>query len=419
MGTNAPASPGLGGELGLKRTLSLSLLVLYGLGVTVGAGIYVLIGAASARAGIYAPAAFLIAAVAMGLSAASFSELSARLPVASGEAAFVRAGFGSDRLAVATGLLVVVAALVASAAIAKGAAGYLSIFLPLPIQLLTLLVILAMGAIAARGIGEAASIAAVMTVVEIGGLISIVTCGLWQKPELTMSVVSGVPMTLEASIWRGVLSATLLAFFAFIGFEGIVNLAEEAHSPSKLVPRAIFLTLLISTVLYILVVAVANGFATSGELGASKAPLSLVFERTTGASPLVIAAIAVMATINGVIAQIVLASRVLYGLARQGHLPEALGRVHGETQAPRIATLVVIAIAASLAMSAPIEALADWTTRVMLVIFAAVNLALVAIKLRGEPAAPGIRTWPVWIPLLGAIVCLSLLVLEWILPSGA
>lgn len=396
----------------LRRSLSLPLLVLYGLGVTVGAGIYVLVGVAAGRAGASAPAAFVIAAIVMGLSAASFSELAARIPVSAGEAAYVREAFASKRLSVMTGLLVITAAVVAASTIAKGAAGYLQIFLPLPEMALTLGVIALMGLVASRGIAEAAGVAAAMTIIELGGLLAIIAAGLVHKPSLIGGLAAAAPMSADPAIWRGVLSAAMLAFFAFIGFESIVNLAEEAHAPTRQLPRAIFLTLGISTLLYILVVMVALAFATPAELAASSAPLSLVFQRTTGASPVLLAAIAVCATINGVIAQFVLASRVLYGLARQGSLPSGLGRVYGGTQTPILATAVVVAAAALLALSAPVETLAEWTTRVMLGIFILVNLALVRLKLRGDAPARDVRAWPLAVPVLGALSCAGLLVAD-------
>src|SRR5262245_32056369 len=132
----------------LARSLSLWHATLYGLGVTIGAGIYVLIGAAVARSGMQAPLAFIVAAALMALSAASFAELACRLPVAAGEAAYARAAFDSDRVATAVGLLVVAIAIVSAAAISVGSAGYLMVFAPLPKWLLVAGVVLAMGAVA-------------------------------------------------------------------------------------------------------------------------------------------------------------------------------------------------------------------------------------------------------------------------------
>src|SRR5690242_17576335 len=150
----------------LSRSLSLWHATLYGLGVTIGAGIYVLIGAAAARSGMHAPLAFVVAALLMALSAASFAELAVRLPVAAGEAAYARAAFHSDKLATAVGLLVVAIAIISAAAISVGSAGYLAVFVALPPPILIGIVALAMGAIAAWGVKESVSFAGLMTVVE-------------------------------------------------------------------------------------------------------------------------------------------------------------------------------------------------------------------------------------------------------------
>ena len=150
-------------QTGLARSLTLTHALLYGLGVTIGAGIYVLVGPAIGRAGVWAPLAFALAAVLMSLTAASFAELGSRMPVAAGEAAYVRAGFGSDRLATLAGLIVVAIAIVSAAAISVGSAGYIGVVLPLPQQVIVAGVILAMGAVAAWGIKESVTFAGICT----------------------------------------------------------------------------------------------------------------------------------------------------------------------------------------------------------------------------------------------------------------
>jgi APA family basic amino acid/polyamine antiporter len=395
----------------LARNLSLTMVVLYGLGVTVGAGIYVLIGAAAARAGPHAPIAFLIAAFVMGLSAASFAELASRLPVSAGEAAYVEHGLKSRRLGLVTGLMVVAAALISSAAIAQGAAGYLGQFIGAPAVVLTLAVIVLTGLVAAWGISEAVWIAAFMTVVEIGGLLVVIVAGLWQDP----GIVTRAPEAFEglgtSAVWPGILGATMLAFFAFIGFEAMVNVAEEVERPDRTLPIAIAITLVAATVLYILVVWVASHAVPRAELAASGAPLSLVFERVTGASPVAISVIAILATVNGVIVQTVLASRVLYGMARLGSLHASLGEVHEGTRTPLLATAVASGLTAVAAVTLPLERLADLTTQAMLVIFLLVNVALLAMKRRGEARHGGFSV-PGWVPAAGAVSCLALLVAD-------
>ena len=123
------------------------------------------------------------------------------------------------------------------------------------------------------------------------------------------------------------------------------------------------------------------------DLAAAKGPLALVFERLTGASPRVMSLIAVIATLNGIIVQIILAARVAYGLARQGTLPTALGQVSRVTRTPLLATALVGAIVLTLALLLPLEHLADLTSRFTLILFALVNLALIRIKAAGGYAA--------------------------------
>ncbi len=395
----------------LSRTLGLGLLVLYGLGVTVGAGIYVLVGTAAGRAGVHAPLAFLVAATVMAFSAASFAELAVRFPVSAGEAAYVEAGFRSKALALVTGLLVVVAGVVSAAAISQGAAGYIAVLVPAPAAVLVTGVVLAMGLVAAWGIKEAVSIAAVMTLIEIGGLLAIVGAGLWRDP----AILSDLPLAFgnldAAGVWPGVLGASLIAFFAFIGFEGMVNVAEEVKRPERTLPLAIAITFVVSTVLYIAVVWVVIRSVSPAELATTTAPLSLAYQRLTGASPLAISLIAIVATINGVIVQMLMASRVVYGLARRGALPAVLGRIDKRTRTPLLATALVVVLILIFAVAFPIDRLADATTRVMLVVFALVNLALLAIKLRGD-APPSPVMVPTLVPVLGAISCLGLLLAD-------
>jgi len=211
------------------------------------------------------------------------------------------------------------------------------------------------------------------------------------------------------------MAAALLAVFAFIGFEGIVNISEEMKDPSRTLPRAIFLTLVITAALYFLVVWVALVTLPADVLALSKAPLALVFERLTGLSPRVMSAIAIVATLNGVIVQIIMGSRVMYGLSSQGALPRALGQVSPTTQTPVRATAIIVALVMLFALAMPLEQLAEWTSRITLVLFALINLSLAWIKMR-DPAPPaGIYRAPAWVPWAGLLSCAGFLVADWAL----
>ncbi len=394
----------------LRRSLSLPLVVLYGLGVTIGAGIYVLIGATAGRAGIHAPVSFILVSIVVGFSAASFAELSARYPVSAGEAAYVRAGFRSDALSLVVGFMVILAGVVAAAAISVGSAGYLHELVALTDAALISIIVLTLGAIAAWGITESVIFAGLFTIIEAGALLAIVAVGIGGNPDLVFDLPRVIPPVADLAAWAGISGAGLLAFFAFLGFEDIVNLAEEVKRPEHTLPRAIFLTLGLATLIYFLVASVAVLSVPIDELAASRAPLSFLFGHITGASPLAITAIAVVATLNGVIIQIIMASRVLYGLGKQGSVPAVFARIHPLTRTPLIATGTITAIVLILALAFPLEALAEWASRIVLVIFALVNMALLLVKRRAGAVPDGGFTVRIWVPCAGALTCLAMLV---------
>ncbi len=403
------------GEVKLQRSLGLWLSVLYGLGVTIGAGIYVLIAPTVARAGMQAPLAFILAALVMAPSAASFAELASRMPLSAGEATYVRAGLKSDLLARLVGLLVIATAIISAATVSRGSAGYIQVFVDLPFAFIVASVVLGLGTLTARGIWQSVSFAGVMTLVELSGLLLIVGLGAAYTPDLTRrlpEVWSGLD---GAAAWVGMAGAILLAFFAFTGFEGLANIAEEVKEPSRTLPIAIFLTLAVVTLVYAAVVWVSVVAVPREELAQTAAPLSLVFERVTGSSPAVITAIAIAATINGIIVFMVMGSRVIYGMAAQGLLPAPLARVNARTRTPLLATGLVVAAVLGLALTFPIEGLAEASSRITLIIFAFVNAALLKLK-SGRSAAPaGVFVVPAWVPALGLATSLALLASEIVL----
>ncbi len=393
----------------LRRALSLPLVVLYGLGVTIGAGIYVLLGATTAKAGVYAPVSFVLAAVVMMFSAASYAELSTRFPVSAGEAAYVRAGFNSIWLSTTVGFLVIASGVVSSSAISLGSTGYIREFVDVPAIWLVIVIVSLLGLIAAWGIMESVLFASLFTIFEVGALLWIVAIGVSDNPSIMTEIPRILPSIGDAAAWTAIASAGLLAFFAFIGFEDIVNLAEEMEHPEKTLPWAIFLTLGLGTLIYFMVTAVAVLSVPLDVLAASEAPLSFVFGHISGASPVVITVIAIAATLNGVIIQIIMASRVLYGLAKQGSAPAIFSRVNQWTRTPLWATAAVSAVVLTLAISAPLEDLAEWTSRIVLIVFVMVNGALFLLKLRRDYAQPGGFSVWIGIPILGFFACIALL----------
>ena len=393
----------------LKRAIGLPLLVLYGLGITIGAGIYVLIGAATTEAGAYAPSAFLVAAFVMVFSALSFAELSGRYPQSAGEAIYVDAGFKKDWLTLFTGLSIVAAATIAGAAISIGCAGYLGSLISLPHYVLVSAVILSMGFVAARGVKDSLIFAGILTVIEIVGLLVIVVAGFIDQPDMLTKLPTAFPSLSDGAALTGVMSASLVAFFAFIGFDDVVNMVEETKNPKRTMPLAIIISLVAVTVVYFLVVFVAVQSVPLPELGASRAPIGMLFGKLTGLSPVAITLVAIVATINRVVIEIIMTSRVIYGLGKKGRIPKSLAAVNPKTFVPTNATILITFVMLALALFVPLDALVEWTSQLILVAFALVNAALFVIKLRGDVAPVGIFTIPISIPIVGFITCILLL----------
>ncbi|MGC1505299.1 MAG: APC family permease [Sulfitobacter sp.] len=394
----------------LKRSIGLVGLVLYGLGVTIGAGIYVLVGETILRAGSYAPAAFLLSAIVMGFTAASFAELSGRVPQAAGEAVYVEKSFGLPWLTIVIGLAVLVEAMIAAAAIAVGSAGYVAELVNLPKEALVICIVLGMATIAAWGIRESVAIAGAMTLVEIAGLLVIIFFGLTNEPDSLSALPAALmPPPTDWPVMSGVLAASMITFFAFIGFDDVVNLVEEAKNPKKIMPWAIGITLSIVTVLYVLVSFVTAQNVSVEDLTGTSAPISLLFERLTGLPPLVITLVAIIATMNGVVIILIMAARVTYGMAQEGRMPAWIGVVSPRTKTPLRATLLVAAVVLVLAIFTPLDTLAETSSEVLLGVFVTINLALVWFKVKGVPAPEDAFTVPIVFPICGTVCCVALL----------
>lgn len=391
----------------LKRRLGLPLLVLYGTGITIGAGIYVLIGAVAGHAEVYAPWSFFLAAVIMALTVASYIELSTRFPVSAGEAAYIKAAFESRPLSISVGLLTIGIATVSSAAVALGSAGYIQQFLDWPKELIVIAVVLILGAVAAWGILESVMLASLFTLIEVGGLVAIIAFAVHSNIPIAAALTNIPPFEVRAL--SGIAFGSLLAFFAFIGFEDLANVVEEAKEPQRNIPRAMVLTLLISTTLYVLVAAVAVSTVSIERLALSPAPLSLVFRAVAEINPRTISLIAIVATLNTILAQMTMASRVIYGLARDGDLPRVLAGVHSATGTPVVATALIVASVIPLALSVPFAWLAEGTSLATLVVFALVNTALLRLRCRRTLSSHPHVSVPIWVPALGVVACIAMI----------
>jgi len=401
--------PSVRDQTELARRIGPVLLTLYGVGTTIGAGIYVLIGEVAALAGAWTAYSFLGAAVLAGLTALSFAELSARMPNSAGEALYVRTAFGSSGLSLTVGLLVAAAGIISAAGVVVGGVGYIRTLIAVPETLGIVALCLLLGGVAVWGIRQSTWAAAALTLIEIGGLALVLWTG------ATMEASAGLPVgeILAPSVplpMLGLFAGALLAFYAFIGFEDIVNIAEEVIDPLRTMPVAIVATLVTAGALYLAVSVAALVILPLTELAGAEAPLAVVYAAGGGDARL-LGAIAVLATVNGVLVQMVMASRVLYGLGRQGSLPTVFARVDPRTRTPVVATVLVVAVITLLAVSFPIATLAGTTSIITLAVFALCNLSLWRLKLR-DPHPAGVLDLPLWLPVLGAGASLSVLAVE-------
>ena len=287
----------------LKRSLSLPMITFFGLGNILGAGIYVLVGKVAGEAGYYAPLAFLVASIIAVFSACTYAEMSARYPVSAGEAIFVDEGLHLRWLAIMVGLLITLAGIASTAVLAHGFAGYVSVFFDMPQMLMVMLVILTLGGLAIWGINESVLVASLLTLLEILGLIMIMVVGSDFLVPMN-KVVSNSYQSLGAIPWMGVFSGGFLAFYAYLGFEDMVNVAEEVREPEKNMPRAIFLALIVSTILYAGVSIVAVQAMSPQALAQSEAPLADVYTAMTGKTPVIISFIGIFAVINGALTSV-------------------------------------------------------------------------------------------------------------------
>lgn len=392
----------MAGHAQLKRRLSLPLLVLYGLGTTIGAGIYALVGKIAGESGYLAPFAFLLAAAMASLTALSFGELCRRYPYSAGEAFYVREAFHWEWVSTLVGMLVVLTGLVSAAALVNGFLSYLGEFIEITPGFTLVWVCLLLGALAGWGIAESVSLAALITLIEIGGLLVIVWLGLEQSTSPIITWIALLPETDWSNLGLIFAGATL-AFYAFIGFEDMVNVAEEVRDVETTMPRAIILTLLISTLIYLLLMLVAVLTISPEKLAESEAPLPLVYRQLTGQDSTIISVIGLFAIINGALIQIIMAARVLYGQATMGQLPKVLAHIHARTQTPLVATALATSLVLAMALIGDLAGLARTTSILMLTVFAFINLALWQIKRRHVDPS-GFRTLPIWVPVVGFLV---------------
>ena len=379
----------------LRRVITFWPLVLYGMGIIIGAGVYVALGTVIERAGAAAPISFLLAGLCAATTGLCYAELAGRFPETSGGAAYVRRGFQSDALGFLVGVATTLAVAVAAASIARGAAGYLSVLIPGDQSTFTILLVAGFSAVAISGVRASVGWAAAIGAAEILGLLVATVAGLRMAPEWHFEGM--IPN--DPAGWKGVIAGSFVAFFAFIGFETLANLAEEVEDAPRVVPRAILYALGASLILYL-------GVAIAAVMAHQRGAFVLL-ELFAGKSAVIFAFVAFLSVANGVLVEIMMLSRLFYGMARNGQLPGVLARVEPRTGTPAIAVAVSGAIVLIVALFVPFDSLLVAANALTLCIFALVDVALLLVKARDQTPHSGFVA-PRWTPLVGAILALAL-----------
>jgi len=359
----------------LKRHMGLFQITMYGVGIILGAGIYVLIGEAAGLAGDAVWISFVLAAIVAVIAGLSYAELSSVFPKAAAEYTFIKNSFKSNFLGFIIGWLTAITSIITAAVVALGFGGYFAEFIDLPIVVSAILLLGALSIINFFGIRESSWTNIVLTLVEAAGLVIIIYIGFtYATPEPVNYFESPTGLS-------GIVIAFVLIFFAFVGFEDMANVAEEVKKPSRTIPKAILISISITGVIYVLVSLAAVRVVSWQDLGTSAAPLAAVAERVLGTGGhVLLSSIALFATTNTVLIILIAGARILYGMASDRSLPSLLGKIHLKTKTPWIAVIGIMLASMAFAFVGDIVLVANISVFAIVITFAMVNLAVIVLR---------------------------------------
>jgi len=390
----------------LKRALGLWQITVMGIGVILGAGIYVIIGAAAGLSGNGLWLSVLLAGIVAALTGLSYAELSSRFPEAGAEYVYIERSFG-DTLAGLTGWLIIVGSIIAAATVAVGFAKYFSALFQTTIPVIAVATLLVCGVILIAGIKETAFITILFTLIEASGLLIIIFIG--------VPYLNTIDYLELARGLNGVIEAGVLIFFSYIGFENIARLAEETKEPEKNMPRAILLAISMTTVIYVLVVIAALSVVSWQELAQAEAPLALIAQRVYGDRlALVLSVIALFSTFNTVLVTLLSSSRLVYGIAAYRALPGIFLSTSEKLQTPWIAIIAVVGVSIPFVFLGDLATIANLANFTIFIIFIMVNASVIYFRYR-QPVETGFKTpltigrFPV-LPFLGLLTALFMLI---------
>ncbi len=369
----------------LKKELGLFQATLYGVGIILGAGIYVLIGTGAGIAGNAIWLSFAIAATIAAFTGLSYAELSSMYSRDAAEYVYTKNAFRKPALAFAVEWIMIFAVIISGATVALGFGGYFSHIFGVPQVMAAVLLILVLSLISYRGIKDSAKFNTISTLIEMSGLIIIAAIGVFFIGK------GGVDYFYSPQGMTGIFSATAVIFFAYIGFEELVNFSEETKNAKKIMPKALLLSLVVSTVLYMLVAVSAVSIVGWERLSTSKAPLTEVVSSVYPNGAIIMSFIALFATANTVLAILIVASRLLYGLSCDHSLPSVCRRV-GVRGTPYIAILLVMVLSIAALSIGGVKDIAMLTDIGIFIVYIFVNAALIKLRYTQPRAKRGFKS---------------------------
>jgi basic amino acid/polyamine antiporter, APA family len=401
----------------LKRGIGPWLLLFFVLGDIVGAGIYALVGEVGGLIGGAIWAAFLFAFILAIFTAASYAELVTKYPRAGGSATYVNNAFRNPFISFMVAFAVMASGITSACTLTLAFSGdYLAQFITVPVLGAALVFMILINLINFYGISESVRINVILTIVEITGLLLIILIGVAALFTGTGDPGRAFEFKEGTSVLTALLAGTVLAFYALIGFDDSVNVAEETRHPSRNYPRAIFGALLLAGVIYLLVTFTASMVVPTNTLAESSGPLLEVVERGPIAIPATLfAAIALLAVSNGALINMIMASRLIYGMADQGVMPTVFSSVHPGRRTPWVSILFTTTIALLLLIligrnDEALSTLGSTTVVLLLLAFVMVNISVLVLR-RDEVGHEHFRA-PTAFPILGAVVALALLIYQ-------
>ena len=361
----------------LQRSLSLTHLVFYGVGTIVGAGIYTIIGAAAGIAGAQVWISLVMAGLAALLVALSYAELISAFPKAGAEYHFLRAGFPHvPFLSFAAGWFIMLNTAATCAAVSLAFGGYLRVFWEVPAWATALALLALCTAINIAGIRQSTWATITLICIEVGGLLLLIGSGL-----LTLDMFRAI----AAPTWAGagsIFSGAALVFFIYLGFEDVANLAEEAKTPTKDVPRALLLSTVVTSVIYLFVVWTVLAAADPQSLAGSESPLTVAGSRIAPWLGTTLAVTALFATASTALIALISISRLIFGMAREGDMPALLARTTPGSKTPWAAALLLFAGACAFLPLGNVKIIASVSSMGILLVFIGVQAALIVLRFR-------------------------------------